>query len=196
MANKKNSFEEFDKETYLFPGIPKRYTLDNEGKQYCGICFELKPKREFNKSSFCAGLCRSNNILVSPGEYEDEEKTVHKRYIKMFKELTNDSKEEIFTQLDNAKNNLEEEIEKAFQEKYGRFNSPIVPEEIIEFHYNIQNLDGLESIKIEEKREAGIKVLKVERIGNIEYKTIKTSSGEETLVRRIPRRRGKRHRKS
>lgn len=194
MVKKKDNSEEFDKDSYLFPGVPIKYTLDGkDGRHYCGICFELKAKREISENSFCLNQCISNNILVVPGEYEDEEKTVKRRYIRLIKEVDDyTQKEKVFSQIENAKNNLEKEIEKAFQDNYGRFGSPIAPEEVIEFHYNIEKLEGPESVRLEEEKTNKATVLKVERIGNYEYKTIKTGSGEETIVRRISRRNRKR----
>ena len=101
----------------------------------------------------------------------------------------------MFRQIENAKNNLEKETEKEFQDRYGKFSSPIVPEEIIDFHYNIEKLEGPESVRLEEEKTEGITALKVERVGNYEHETVKTEAGEETRVRRIQRRNRKRKRK-
>lgn len=187
---------ELDKEKYLFSGVERDFGEPCwDGTQTYGVNIELKAKREFDEQGLLAEQYIARGVKVEEKEYEKN--GIYGRYLRITKEGCKEAQHDIILkQFEHIKQNIEQEIEKAFQEKYGRFYSPIVPEEIIEFHYNIQNLEGPESIKLEEKKEVKIRVLKVERIGNYEYKTIKTSWGEETLVRRIPRRKKKRNRKN
>lgn len=149
----KPSYEPENSDKYIFGKILKAYKTENykDGTIKVGINFRIPAKRELNPQGLAADLCKTKNISVRLNFYDDEKPLNMNRlgqdygyYVTLEKQILHKSLiHSTLEKLEIAKKGLEEEMEKAYQKEYGKFEKmgKITPEERFDFAYAI-HLNG------------------------------------------------------